>query len=309
MNKKLAGILLIFVPFFSFLMLLVAYLVVAAIFSLMAPVPTAGAGISDSDLSLVLKSQFIIQTIFGLLAGLIVIVMLVGFPVGLILLITADYQNGKFSFSEAIKFGWQSMKNNFWFLALALVILGAAYYLPSFLNWLIQGQRPAAFWLVVIYTIMMALWILQIVFILSWLKISLNAAQSQALNFQDLLFGLKFKMFFWYVFGSLLYSLIVLGGLFLLVIPGIIWSIKFQFFPYFIVQGDGPIAALKKSAQITRGAKLDLLIFSLLLNLINLAGFLVLLVGLLATAPTISIALAYVFRRLEAAAKATGQGL
>ena len=34
-----------------------------------------------------------------------------------------------------------------------------------------------------------------------------------------------------YIAGNLLYSLIILGGLLLLVIPGVIWSIQYQFAP------------------------------------------------------------------------------
>ncbi|MEA3324508.1 MAG: hypothetical protein U9Q37_05135 [Euryarchaeota archaeon] len=61
--------------------------------------------------------------------------------------------------------------------------------------------------------------------------------------------------------GLILYGFIVVGGLILLTIPGIIWAIKFQFFDYLIVdKGLGPIDALEKSSEITRGVKWDLFI-------------------------------------------------
>ena len=85
----------------------------------------------------------------------------------------------------------------------------------------------------------------------------------------------------------------------MLIIPGIIWGIKFQFFSYFIVdKGLGPIEALKRSSTITKGAKWDLFLFGLLVWLINLLGALCLLVGLFATIPTTGVAMAFVYHKL-----------
>ena len=65
-----------------------------------------------------------------------------------------------------------------------------------------------------------------------------------------------FPLFFKYLSGSILYELIIVGGMILLIIPDIIWRIKFQFFSCFIVdKGVGPIEALKRSSVITKDAK------------------------------------------------------
>ena len=86
-----------------------------------------------------------------------------------------------------------------------------------------------------------------------------------------------------------------------MIVPGIIWAIKFQFFSYFIVDKEvGPIEALKKSAAITKGAKWDLFVFGALLGLINLAGALCVVVGLFATIPTTMVAIAFIYRKLLA---------
>ena len=85
----------------------------------------------------------------------------------------------------------------------------------------------------------------------------------------------------------------------LLIIPGIIWGIKFQFFSCFIVdKGVGPIEALKRSSVITKDAKWDLFLFNLLLILINLLGAICLLIGLFVTIPTTMVDWAFVYRRL-----------
>ena len=53
-----------------------------------------------------------------------------------------------------------------------------------------------------------------------------------------------------YLVGSILYVLIMAGGTLLLVVPGIIWMIKFQFFTYLIVDRKlGPVKALKKLSR------------------------------------------------------------
>jgi len=93
----------------------------------------------------------------------------------------------------------------------------------------------------------------------------------------------------------------VLGGTILLIVPGVIWAVKFQFFSYFIIdKGLGPIEALKKSSAITKGVKWNLLGFDLLIGGIALLGVLALLIGLLAAIPTAMIAMAFVYRKLLA---------
>jgi len=85
----------------------------------------------------------------------------------------------------------------------------------------------------------------------------------------------------------------------MLVIPGIIWAIKFQYFSYLMVdRGMGPIDALKESAKITEGVRTNLFFLKLLLVVINIVGMLFFVVGLLVTIPISIMAEAYVYRKL-----------
>lgn len=103
-----------------------------------------------------------------------------------------------------------------------------------------------------------------------------------------------------YAVSSIAYSLIVVAGLILLIVPGIIWAIKFQYFSYFMVdRGMGPIDALKASAKITKGVKSKLFFFQLIVGLINIVGVLFFLVGLFITIPTTLMAETYVYRKLS----------
>jgi len=200
----------------------------------------------------------------------------------------------KFSKSEAIRFGWNMMKSNLGFFIGLLIVVGLIYFIPGSIAELLEENA-----LILSIIINIACWVLDMVIQMGLIRISLRFCDNEKGEFADLFSC--FPLFFKYLLGSILYGLITLGGMILLIIPGIIWAIKFQFFSYFIVdKGLGPIEALKRSSAITRGAKWDLFLFGLLLGLINLLGAICLFIGLFATIPTAMVAMAFVYRKLLA---------
>ena len=65
-----------------------------------------------------------------------------------------------------------------------------------------------------------------------------------------------------YVWTWILYSLIVLGGLFLFIIPGIIWSVRYILAPYaVIIEGTSGKAALSISRALTQGKNIFIYVF------------------------------------------------
>lgn len=198
----------------------------------------------------------------------------------------------KFSKREVIRFGWNIMKKNFWFFAGVLIVAGLINYIPKIISESIKKEFAILSILIGIVCL-----VPQIVVQLGLIKIVLNLYDNKERKFSDLFSC--FHLFFRYIFGSILYGLIVLGGFILLIVPGIIWSIKFQFFGYFIVdKGVWPIEALKRSSAITQGTKWNLFLLGLLLGLINSLGVICLIVGLFATIPTTMVAQAFVYRKL-----------
>lgn len=197
-----------------------------------------------------------------------------------------------FSKSEAIRFGWNAMKSNLGFFIGFLIVLGVLYIVPSIIAMrVMEVNVPLG---VILY---IADIILTMIISMGLVKVALRFCDREKGRFSDLFS--HYRLFFKYLFGIILYSLIVFGGLLLLIVPGIIWSIKFYFFDYFIIdKGLGPIEALKKSSAITKGIKWDLFVFFLLLIGINLLGILGLLIGLFVTVPTTMIATAFVYRKL-----------
>lgn len=108
-----------------------------------------------------------------------------------------------------------------------------------------------------------------------------------------------------YIAAQFLLMFIVLGGFLLFIVPGIIFSLKFMFAPYLVIdKGMGPIEALKASSKITDGIKWDLVGFLGAAVVLMYSGILALFVGLIITIPvaTVSYILLYnrAVKRLEA---------
>lgn len=89
-------------------------------------------------------------------------------------------------------------------------------------------------------------------------KISLGFLESHQLNKTDLFS--PDQLLIKYIAASLLFWLMVYAGLVLLIVPGIYILLTYSFYGLEMVErGLGPIDALKRSAEITKGAKWSLL--------------------------------------------------
>lgn len=186
-----------------------------------------------------------------------------------------------FRIDDVLGFGWEVMKRNFGYFAGLLAV--------AFLIQIGLSMIPMIGGLVSnVFSIVMGI---------GFIRIALGFCDQQRLPFGTLFNG--WDRFWCYLGGGILYGLIVLGGMILLIIPGIIFAVMFQFVYYFVVdQGLGPVDALKASAMLTKGVRLKLFGFGLLLGLINIAGVLCLFVGLFVTIPTVMVAGALTYRHL-----------
>jgi hypothetical protein len=208
-------------------------------------------------------------------------------------------ENKNFSFKEVFGYGWKVTKANFWFfVGVGLIIFcldnltDLAKAVVSFLD-LTQISSGLLFLMLELVG-----WLIELVFAIGLIKISLDLFSDRKVNFSKL-FCVN-GCFFKYLLATLLYGLIVLLGLLLFVIPGIIWSIKFSLYGYFIVDKNfGPVDALKASAKTTKGVKLQLLGFYFLSALIFFAGIICFAVGLFAAYPVILIAGTFVYLKLS----------
>ena len=95
------------------------------------------------------------------------------------------------------------------------------------------------------------------------------------------------------ILAPLLVGVIVLFGLFLLVIPGIIFHCKLAFTPYLVVDRRmGVIEAIKESWRMTNGYAWDIFLINLVAVPIVITGLIIFLVGVIPATMWISTALA-----------------
>ena len=202
----------------------------------------------------------------------------------------------KFSIGEAMRFGWTTMKANFWFfVGLIFTVFAVRVFLPGLAGGFRQdhGFRPLAL------VVGLVSGIVSIIMGIGLAKIALMFVDGQKPRFDEMF---AHANLFWRYLGAQILSNLIIGlGFLLLIIPGIIWSLKYSFVGYFVVdKGMGPIEALRHSARVTQGVKWQLLLFWLVMGFVNLAGVLVFGLGLLATIPTTMLATAFVYRKLAA---------
>jgi uncharacterized membrane protein len=126
----------------------------------------------------------------------------------------------------------------------------------------------------------------------------LKAARGEKVEVTDMFEG--FKTYWNSVLASLLVSVIVLGGLILLIVPGIIFACKLAFTPYLVVDRKMEvIAAIKESWRMTNGHALDIFLMGLLSIVIALAGILALGVGIIISIMWISMAFASLYHAVS----------
>lgn len=202
-----------------------------------------------------------------------------------------------FSAGASVSFGWETFKKRPWFfvlITLFITILTSNY-----------GDRISANDVHITAGVVVALLalgivgaIIQTLVGMGKINLLLKALRDvDSLSFFDLWHPRPFVAFF---LTNLVYGLIVIGGLILLIVPGIIWSIKYIFAPYLVIdKGLGVRDALRESARMTDGHKWDLLLFGLRLFLINILGFVCLIVGLLVSVPVTWLAFAHMYRTLS----------
>jgi uncharacterized membrane protein len=195
-----------------------------------------------------------------------------------------------FSIQEALSVGWAAFKSRFG-LFIGLLLLYAA--LTAIPQWGIQQIKDI--WLAVPLAVIIVLF--EYFLKAGIIKISLAVADGGDAQIGDLFSG--WPVFVPLLLATLLFALAIGVGLVLAIVPGIIFSIMFQYYGYFIVDKKmGPVDALKASAVLTRGVRWKLFGFGLVIGLLNIGGALLLLVGLFVTVPVSLVAVAHVYRKL-----------
>jgi len=201
----------------------------------------------------------------------------------------------KFTTNEAVGFSWGIVKTHFWLLVGIVLIM---LFLP--LPFRLIGnefKNAGGNFASTAFIFSLAAFVLDIILQLGVFRVCLAFVRGSTPKVSDLF--KEYNFFFKYLGASILYGLIVVGGLILLIVPGVIWSIKFSMYGYFIIDKNvGPIEALKMSADLTAGSKGKLFLLNLTLVGINILGLLALGVGVIITAGMSLVVGAWVYNRL-----------
>lgn len=207
----------------------------------------------------------------------------------------------RFSIAESLEVGWDIAKNNFVLLLGGLVLTLVASFFPLGVM-LVIGNIVGAETVVsqiFMYVGVLGVAVIAAGLVLGLIKMSLDLVDKRPTDFSQMFnyFPLTFSA----LVGYLIFHVAMQVGMFLLIVPGIIVTIKLKFFPYFIVEdGCGPIESLQKSWDLTKGVKWQLFLFDLVLMLMNFVGTLCFGVGVFVTMVISLGAVTFVFRKLQA---------
>ncbi len=198
-----------------------------------------------------------------------------------------------FTVKESLKYGWDTFKKNWQFLIAVFAIVVLAGMIP---NWLHDWSRDNMPNVSFVFSIIS--WLIQMITGIGVIVISLKIVDGKKPNISDLY--THSSLLLNYFLGSLIYGLVTIGGFILLIIPGIIWGIKYQYITYLIIdQGMSPMDAFRKSGKITQGHKTKLFWLGISYIGITLLGILVFGIGLIISWPIIALSGAYVYRKLS----------
>ena len=204
----------------------------------------------------------------------------------------------RFIIGDVLGFGWQVMKANLWFFVGLCIVAGLVSSIPNIIKQSLSQStidRNAA----AVRSLNIISMVISTIIGIGVIRIALSFCDARKPPFGTLF---NFHGYFWRYLGAhILYALIVIAGFLLLIIPGIIWSVKYGLCYYFVVdKGLGPVQAIKASGRTTMGVKWQLFGFGILCGLIILLGLLCLGVGIFAAYPTVMVANALVYRHLVA---------
>ena len=193
-----------------------------------------------------------------------------------------------FSIKESIKYAWEKSKEHMELvLFTTLLILAVGSLTGGF-----GGNNQNDFSLIGLIAIIFGM-----IIKIGYNKIFLRIYDGETPKFVDIF--KEYKTFWKYLGVSIIYPLVILGGLILTIVPGIIWAVRFSFSSIIVIDTkSGPVAAMKESYAITKGSFWEILLFWITMMLLNILGLIFFGIGLIISIPISVMAYVYVYRKL-----------
>lgn len=216
------------------------------------------------------------------------------------------------SISELIQSSWEIVKKNVWIFAgtmLGFMVIMGVCMTPMYgtifaaANYHGGDYSPeamgAGFGLLFMVSYLLV-FLVSIFFTLGYYKMCLQAVDGQQPALSA--FSVSFKKIINYILAAIVVGIVVGIGLVLCIIPGIYLALRLCLYAFYIIDTDcGPIEALTKSWEKTKGVEISLFLLFLVLYLLNIVGLLLCGIGMLITAPITYVTMAQVYRLLTKA--------
>jgi len=194
---------------------------------------------------------------------------------------------------QAVSDGWHLFWQNWKLLLLVVITIVVVQILSSVFSSLFSGDLS--------YLNILLLGIFFLVggvLTLGSMSIYLSLVDGKPVSYNDLFS--QWNLLGWYILGGILVFVLTLVGYVFLIIPGIILSIRLQFWMYLCIDKRiGAVAAIGKSWEITKRNTGNLFWFALLLGGVMILGMLALGVGVFVAMPVVSLATARMYRALS----------
>ena len=198
-----------------------------------------------------------------------------------------------FSIETALTTGWSLVKQNVGFIIGVFIVTIIVSAIPSALQAGAQKTAPALAGLLGLVG-----FVVNVLVGMVLIAVALRLVDGQEAAFPDV--AALSQNLLSYIVASLIFVVAVGVGTLLFVVPGIILAVRLGLAFFIVVDtGAGPIEALSRSWELTRGNTLRLFAFGIVAGILNFVGLLLLGIGLLATIPTTWLAEAYIYRRLS----------
>ncbi len=142
------------------------------------------------------------------------------------------------------------------------------------------------------------IWLVEIYVNAGLVKIVINDVDGKNVELFDLFTAQDVYISF--LIAGILYGLAVGVGILLLIVPGVIFAVMWQFYKFCVVDKRlGPVDALQYAGELSKGYRWTILGIDIVLGLLNVLGVLAFGVGLLFTIPLTIIAEAVMYKKLR----------
>ncbi|OGF49610.1 MAG: hypothetical protein A2231_05115 [Candidatus Firestonebacteria bacterium RIFOXYA2_FULL_40_8] len=195
---------------------------------------------------------------------------------------------------EAVKVGWELTKKHLGFAIIVYAIYIGVTIGISALQ--ITAERFMSN-SILSFNITILEYLVMILLGMGFIKIFLDIYDGKKAEISTLF--TTYEQYFGFFICYLLVTLIVAAGIILLIVPGIIWALKYQFALYLVIDRKmKPIDAIKMSGKMTQGHKVNLFLFWWVVLGVCILGFLCCCVGIIPAAIVTVFAYIHIYRTI-----------